>query len=159
MSNTSLGAFSYRYNRSAVGLLTGCVRFHLYYVSWWPHRSIGLAPVYRCDRASRINLRRSGRVRQHAESRETLMNVAKWLLFTVLALPFLELVMFVVVASHIGFAWALLLVLASSLAGLLVLRHAGGNHIARIRGAMGEGSFTSLQADGSGGLILLAGIL
>ena len=91
------------------------------------------------------------------------MNVAKWLLLAVLALPFLELAVFIAVAASIGFAWSFLLVLATSLAGALVLRHAGGNHIARIRVAMnqglGEGSFTALQADGSGGLILLAGIL
>ena len=91
------------------------------------------------------------------------MNVAKWLLLAVLALPLAELAVFIAVAASIGFAWALLLVLATSLAGALVLRHAGGNHIARIRVAMnqglGEGSFTALQADGSGGLILLAGIL
>jgi UPF0716 protein FxsA len=87
------------------------------------------------------------------------MNVAKWLLLAILALPLLELVVFIAIAASIGFAWALLFILAGSLAGLLVLRHAGGNHIARIRVAMNQGSFTSLQADSRGGLILLAGIL
>jgi UPF0716 protein FxsA len=87
------------------------------------------------------------------------MNVAKWLLLALLALPLAELAVFIAVAANIGFAWALLLVLASSLAGGLVLRHAGGNHIARVRVAMAEGSFTALQGDSSGGLILLAGIL
>jgi UPF0716 protein FxsA len=87
------------------------------------------------------------------------MNVAKWLLLTLLALPLAELAAFIAVAATIGFALALGLVLASSFAGVLVLRHAGGNHIARIRGAMGEGSFTALQADSTGGFVLLAGIL
>jgi UPF0716 protein FxsA len=91
------------------------------------------------------------------------MNVAKWLLLAVLALPLAELAVFIAVTASIGFAWAFLLVLATSLAGLLVLRHAGSNHIARIRVAMnqglGEGNFTALQADSRGGLILLAGIL
>ena len=45
----------------------------------------------------------------------------------------------------------------------MVLRHAGGNHIARVRVAMGqglgEGGFTALQADSAGTLTLLAGIL
>ncbi len=49
--------------------------------------------------------------------------------------------------------------LATSLAGAMVLRHAGGNHIARVRVAMGDGSFTALQADSAGALTLLAGIL
>jgi UPF0716 protein FxsA len=87
------------------------------------------------------------------------MNVAKWLLLTLLALPFLELAVFIIVAATIGFAPALGLAIVTSFAGALMLRHAGGNHIASVRVAMGEGSFTALQADGSGGRILLAGIL
>jgi UPF0716 protein FxsA len=87
------------------------------------------------------------------------MNMAKWLLLGVLALPFAELVTFIAVAASIGFAWALALILAGSLAGMLVLRHAGGNHIARIRVALGDGGVTAMQADSDGFLILLAGIL
>jgi UPF0716 protein FxsA len=87
------------------------------------------------------------------------MNVAKWLLLGLLGLPLMELVVFIAVAAAIGFVWALGLLLAASLTGALVLRHAGGNHIARVRVAMAQGSFTSLQADGTGGLVLLAGFL
>ena len=77
----------------------------------------------------------------------------------VLALPFMELAVFIAVAGSIGFLWALLLVVATSMAGAMVLRHAGGNHIARVRVAMGDGGFTALQADGAGTATLLAGIL
>jgi UPF0716 protein FxsA len=87
------------------------------------------------------------------------MNVAKWLLLALLALPLMELTVFLAVAGSIGFLWALSLLLATSLAGALVLRHAGGNHIARVRVAMGDGSFAALQADKAGSRILLAGIL
>jgi UPF0716 protein FxsA len=87
------------------------------------------------------------------------MNVAKWLLLAFLALPLAELAVFVAVAATIGFAMALGLVLVGSLAGGLVLRHAGGNHIARVRVALDQGSFTSLQADSAGAVTLLAGIL
>ena len=87
------------------------------------------------------------------------MNVAKWLLLTLLMLPFLELAAFVAVAAAIGLGWALALVLASSLAGALILRHAGGSHIARVRVALNSGSLTALQADQHGGLILFAGFL
>jgi len=73
-------------------------------------------------------------------------------------LPFLELAAFIAVAATIGFALALSL-LTGSLAGLLILRHAGGNHIARMRVVLDQGSFTALQADGSGNRVLLAGIL
>jgi UPF0716 protein FxsA len=87
------------------------------------------------------------------------MNVAKWVLCVLLALPLLELAGFIVVAAAIGLGWALGLMLAGSLAGLLILRHAGGNHIARMRAALDQGSFTALHAESSGGQFLLAGIL
>ena len=87
------------------------------------------------------------------------MNVAKWLLLAVLALPLMELAVFIAVAAMIGFGWAVLLVFAGSFAGVMVLRHASGGHIARVRVAVGEGRFTSLQADSEGMHTLLAGIL
>ena len=87
------------------------------------------------------------------------MNVAKYLLLAVLVLPFMELAAFIAVAGIDRLSWALALMAAASMAGALVLRHAGGNHIARVRVALGEGSFTALQADGTGALTLLAGIL
>jgi UPF0716 protein FxsA len=87
------------------------------------------------------------------------MNVAKWLLLVLLALPFMELAAFFVVAATIGFGWALILVLAGSLTGAWILRHATSSHIARVRVALGEGRFTALQADHDGGLVLFAGIL
>jgi UPF0716 protein FxsA len=87
------------------------------------------------------------------------MNVAKWLLLMLLALPFLELAAFVTVAVAIGFGWALALVLAGSFTGAWILRHATSSHIARVRVALGEGRLTALQADRDGGLVLFSGIL
>lgn len=91
------------------------------------------------------------------------MNVAKNLLLAallaVLLLPVMELAAFIAVAAQIGVLPALALIAAGSCAGVLILRHAGGNHIARVKVALGAGSFTALQADSHGGLILLAGIL
>jgi UPF0716 protein FxsA len=87
------------------------------------------------------------------------MNVAKYLLLAVLALPFLELAAFIAVAQAFGLLWALALIGAGSFAGAMVLRHAGGNHVARVRVAMGDGGFSALQADGPGTATLFAGIL
>ena len=87
------------------------------------------------------------------------MNVAKWLLLALLALPIMELAVFIAVAGSSAFCGRWLLVLATSMAGAMVLRHAGGNHIARVRVAMGDGGFTALQADSAGTFTLLAGIL
>jgi|SRR6516165_887436 UPF0716 protein FxsA len=86
-----------------------------------------------------------------------MINVAKWALFTILALPFLELAVFIVVA--VGFSWALGLVLAGSAPGSLIFRHAGGNHFALVRVALGQDNVTSLRAHQSGGFVLIAGIL
>lgn len=87
------------------------------------------------------------------------MNVAKWLLLAFVALPFAELAAFVAVAAAIGLLWALLLVVGTSIVGGLLLRHAGGNHIARMRAAMGDGGISTIRADGTGSLMLLAGFL
>ncbi len=91
------------------------------------------------------------------------MNVAKWLLLGLLALPMAELAAFIAVAAIYGFALALALLIAGSVAGGLILRRAGGQHIARMRVAMNEGfsqnNFTALRADGVGGLTLLGGFL
>src|ERR1039458_381543 len=142
-----------------VARLTAWRPGHRYYLCRGPRQSIGLAPVFRRNCASRTKLKRSGRLRQPSASRETPMNVAKWLLLALLALPIMELAAFIAVAEAIGFLWALLLMVATSMAGAMVLRHAGGNHIARVRVAMAEGGFTALQADSAGTLTLLAGIL
>ncbi|HET8545720.1 MAG TPA: FxsA family protein [Pseudolabrys sp.] len=87
------------------------------------------------------------------------MNVAKWVILAVLALPILELAAFIAVVATIGFGWALSLILAGSLCGALILRHAGSGHAARIRVALDRGSFAALQTDADGGPVLLAGIL
>ena len=87
------------------------------------------------------------------------MNVAKWMLFALLALPVAEFAAFVIVVVVLGLLAALALQAASSFAGLMVLRHAGGAHISRVRAALDEGRVTALSADGTGSLTLLAGIL
>ena len=87
------------------------------------------------------------------------MNVAKWLLYALLALPLAELAAFIAVVAAVGFLWAMTLLLAGSFAGALILRHAGGNHIARMRVVLGDGRFTALEADGAGTLTLIAGFL
>jgi UPF0716 protein FxsA len=87
------------------------------------------------------------------------MKIARSLLRFLLFLPLMELVVFIAVAVAIGFGAALGLILLSCIAGMLLLRRAGGSHISRLRVAMAEGNFTTLQADATGGLVLLAGVL
>jgi UPF0716 protein FxsA len=49
--------------------------------------------------------------------------------------------------------------LAGSAVGFLILCHAGGNHIERVRVAVGNGNFAALRTDSAVGSVLLAGIL
>jgi len=87
------------------------------------------------------------------------MRIARWLLTALMLLPLMELAVFVAVAVAIGFGPAFGLILLGSIAGMMLLRHAGGSHISRIRVAMAGGNFSSLQADAAGGAMLLAGVL
>ena len=91
------------------------------------------------------------------------MNVAKWLVLGLLALPLAELAVFIAVAAAWGFVTALALLIGLSLAGGVILRRAGGNHVQRVRVAMRDGfgrqDFTALSADSTGGLTLLGGLL
>ena len=87
------------------------------------------------------------------------MNVAIWLLSAVLALPLAEIVVFVIVAAWIGFAWAAVALIATSLTGAAMLRISGGSHIARIRVVLGEERVAALKADSTGTIYLLAAIL
>ena len=87
------------------------------------------------------------------------MITAKWLLFALLAMPAVELAVFIVVAAAIGLGPAFLLLVGMSLTGALVLRYAAGGHIERYRATLGKNRIASLQADASGFLTLVAGIL
>jgi UPF0716 protein FxsA len=87
------------------------------------------------------------------------MPILRWLLLGLLLLPVMELIAFIAVAVAIGFIQALGLILLGSLCGILLLRHGGGGHIARVRAAVNGRSFSALEADGRGGLIILSGIL
>ena len=87
------------------------------------------------------------------------MRIARWLLTALLMLPLMELVAFIAVALAIGFGPAFGLILLGSFGGMLLLRHAGGSHISRIRVAAAGGDFSTLAADSTGGIILIAGVL
>ena len=87
------------------------------------------------------------------------MNVAIWLLSGMLALPLAEIVVFAIVAAWVGFLWAALAIVATSLSGAAMLRLAGGAHVARIRVVLGEERVAALKADSAGTMRLIAAIL
>src|SRR4051812_2244788 len=87
------------------------------------------------------------------------MNVAIWLLTGVLALPLAEIVTFALVAAWIGFGWAALAILTTSLAGAVMLRLGSGGRVARLRVVLETQRLAALQADSAGTIYLLAAIL
>lgn len=86
------------------------------------------------------------------------MNVAIWLLIGLLALPMVEIAVFVTVAVWVGFNWALLGIVTGSLAGVLMLR-SGGAQIGQIRIVLGDRQMSALEADTGSMMFLVAGIL
>jgi UPF0716 protein FxsA len=87
------------------------------------------------------------------------MNVAIWLLIAALALPLAEIVLFVLVAIWIGFLWALLAVVSTSVIGAVMLRMGGGAHVERMSAVLGPQRVTALQSDSAGTMYVLTGVL
>jgi UPF0716 protein FxsA len=85
--------------------------------------------------------------------------MVKWIIVAILLLPVVEIAVFIVVASLLGLLWALVLMLATTFAGFLVLRQAGRGKLARFRVAVGDRDMTGIEANTSGFLTVLAGIL
>jgi UPF0716 protein FxsA len=85
--------------------------------------------------------------------------MVKWIIVTVLFLPVAEIATFVLVAVLIGFGWAFALMLATTVAGFLVLRRAGRGRLARFRATVAESDIASFEANTAGFLTVLAGIL
>ncbi len=85
--------------------------------------------------------------------------MVKWIIAAILLLPLAEIVAFVLVAAIVGLGWALLLMVATTVAGFLVLRRAGRGGIARFRVAVADTDVAGIQANTSGFLTVLAGLL
>ncbi len=85
--------------------------------------------------------------------------MVKWIVTAILLLPLAEIVVFILVAAILGFGFALLLMLATTLAGFLLLRHAGRGGIARFRVAVSDADVTGFRANTGGFLTVLAGLL
>ena len=85
--------------------------------------------------------------------------MVKWIIIAILLLPLAEILAFILVAALIGMGWAFLLMLATTLAGFVVLRRAGRGRIARFRVAVADTDVAGIQANPSGFLTVLAGLL
>jgi UPF0716 protein FxsA len=85
--------------------------------------------------------------------------MVKRVITAVLLLPVAEIAIFLLAAALIGFLGAFTLMLATTLAGVVVLRQAGRSRIARFRVAVSDAEITGVEANTAGFLTVLAGFL
>jgi UPF0716 protein FxsA len=85
--------------------------------------------------------------------------MVKRIIVAILLLPIIETAVFLLVAALIGFVGAFTLMLATTLAGVMVLRRAGRGRIAQFRVAVSDGEVTGVEANTGGFLTVLAGLL
>jgi UPF0716 protein FxsA len=89
--------------------------------------------------------------------------MVKWIFIGLTALPVAEIGVFILVGSSIGFAWAFLLLVATSVAGLVALRMAGQGRFALFRSVATNdgvaGVEARLEANPHAFLVIIAGIL
>jgi UPF0716 protein FxsA len=85
--------------------------------------------------------------------------MAKFILIGLLTLPAAEVAAFILVAAEIGLAPAFGLLLATSAAGLIVLRYVGVARLARLRVAVTQSGLPGIEAGGDAFLTIFAGIL
>ncbi len=87
------------------------------------------------------------------------MRLGKQITIALVALPLAELVAFVAVAMAIGVTAALALMVLTTLAGVVVLRHVGRTGIAQVRLAMDDPALADERSGGTRLLLALGGIL
>jgi UPF0716 protein FxsA len=85
--------------------------------------------------------------------------MVKHIIVAILLLPIAEIAVFLLVAAFLGFLGAFTLMLATTLAGVVVLRRAGRGRIAQFRVAVSDGEVTGVEANTGGFLTVLAGLL
>jgi UPF0716 protein FxsA len=85
--------------------------------------------------------------------------MVKWIIIAILLLPLAEIAVFALVAALLGVGVALMLMLATTLVGFVMLRRAGRGGMARFRVAVADGDIAGFQANTGGFLTMLAGLL
>lgn len=87
------------------------------------------------------------------------MRLTKWIVLGLLGLPIAEIVAVMLVAAAVGWLVVLALLLATSLAGVAVLRLAGRADIAQLRATMAARGAAATAAGAGRPHLVLAGIL
>jgi UPF0716 protein FxsA len=87
------------------------------------------------------------------------MSLVKWTFIGLLALPAAEVVAFLLVAVLIGWFWAVGLFIATSAAGVFLLRRSGRNDLDRFRAAFAQDGIRAVHLESPGVAAMLGGIL
>jgi len=87
------------------------------------------------------------------------MSLVKWTFIGLLVLPLAELVSFLLVAMLIGWFWAFTLFVATSVAGVLLLRRSGRSDLDRFRAAFARDGIRAVHLESPGVAAMLGGIL
>src|SRR5262249_57312653 len=85
--------------------------------------------------------------------------VVKWALVGAILVPVAEVAAFIAVAMAIGWFPTLVLFVATSAAGILVLKRAGRGDLDRLRAAVSAGGIRTIHLDTPGLAPILAGVL
>ena len=87
------------------------------------------------------------------------MSLVKWTFIGLLVLPAAEVVTFLLVAVLIGWFWAAGLFVATSVAGVFLLRRSGRNDLDRFRAAFARDGIRAVHLESPGVAAMLGGIL
>jgi UPF0716 protein FxsA len=87
------------------------------------------------------------------------MSLVKWIFIGLLVLPAAEVLVLIVVAALIGWLWAAILFVATSLAGVLLLKRSGRADRNRLRAAFAQHGIRAVHLQSPGVATGLGGIL
>jgi UPF0716 protein FxsA len=87
------------------------------------------------------------------------MSLVKWTFIGLVLLPAAEIGAFLLVAMMIGWLWTIVLFLATSLAGVILLRQSGRSDLDRVRAALAQEGLRAVHLETPGFAPILGGIL
>jgi UPF0716 protein FxsA len=87
------------------------------------------------------------------------MSLVKWAFIGLLLLPLAEIAAFILIAFVIGWFWAVCLFLATTIAGLFVLKRAGRRDLDKLRSQMSRDGFGAVRLGSPGVGSVVGGIL
>jgi UPF0716 protein FxsA len=87
------------------------------------------------------------------------MSLVKWTFIGLLALPAAEILTFILVAALIGWLWAAIFFIGTSVAGVALLRRSGRADLDRLRTAFARDGISGLHLETPGAATMLGGIL